>query len=117
MLFRSDCCLTEGEDHIKTIIDLVDLAAAPLEEVLTVAINDTANTLFYAGIAGVFCHYSFILTATDLIFIRFVRLYHVTRCLAHRILFLADFERVKNTVLGKKGTKPVEVKKDLAFFR
>ena len=87
MLFRGDCSLAEGKDHIKTIIDLVELAAAPLEEVPTVAINDTANTLFYAGITGLFCHYSFILTATDLIFIRFVRLYHVTRCLYDRIPF------------------------------
>jgi hypothetical protein len=34
---------------------LIDLPA-PVEELLTVAINDTANTVFHTGIARIFCH-------------------------------------------------------------
>ncbi len=30
--------------------------AAPIEELLTVAIDDTANTLFITGITGFLCH-------------------------------------------------------------
>jgi hypothetical protein len=35
--------------------DLVDLPA-PMKELLTVAIDDTANTVFQTGIARIFCH-------------------------------------------------------------
>jgi hypothetical protein len=35
--------------------DLVDLPA-PMEELLTVTIDDTANTVFQTGIARIFCH-------------------------------------------------------------
>ena len=43
-------------DHIQTNVDLVELAA-PFEELLTIAINNTADTLFFTCITGLFCHY------------------------------------------------------------
>jgi len=54
-LFRRDRCAAQGEYHGQTDIYLVELSA-PVEELLTVAINDTANTFFITGIAGLLCH-------------------------------------------------------------
>ena len=55
MLFGGDCCPAKGKYHIQTNVYPVELTA-PLEELLTVAINDTPNTLFFASITGLFCH-------------------------------------------------------------
>jgi hypothetical protein len=43
------------DQRINTDSYLVDLPA-PTEELLTVAIDDTANTVFQTGIARIFCH-------------------------------------------------------------
>jgi len=55
LLFRRNCCPAERENNLKADIYLIELSA-PVEEFLTIAINDTANTLFIAGIAGLLCH-------------------------------------------------------------
>jgi hypothetical protein len=43
------------DQRVNTDGYLVDLPA-PAEELLTVAIDDTANTVFQTGIARIFCH-------------------------------------------------------------
>jgi hypothetical protein len=55
LLFRGNRCPAQGEYHIQANIYLIELAA-PIEELLTVAIDDTANTLFITGITGLLCH-------------------------------------------------------------
>jgi len=80
-------------DQIQTNVDLVELAA-PFEELLTIAINDTADTLFFTYITGLFCHYFLILPATDLIFIRYVWLYRVTRCFDDSPMIEFPFGRI-----------------------
>jgi hypothetical protein len=54
-LFRGNRCPAQGEYHIQANIYLIELTA-PIEELLTVAIDDTANTLFITGITGLLCH-------------------------------------------------------------
>jgi hypothetical protein len=43
------------DQRVYTNSYLIDLPA-PVEELLTVAIDDTANTVFHTGIARIFCH-------------------------------------------------------------
>lgn len=47
--------LSRSEQCINAYADLGDFLA-PKEELLTVAIDDTANAVFITGIARVFCH-------------------------------------------------------------
>ena len=55
LLFRGNRCPVQGEYTIKANAYLIELAA-PVEELLTVAIDDSANTLFITGITGFLCH-------------------------------------------------------------
>jgi len=55
LLFRGNRCLAQGEYHIQANVYLIALPA-PIEELLTVAIDDTPNTLFITGITGFLCH-------------------------------------------------------------
>jgi len=55
LLFRGNRCPAQGEYHIEANVYLIELPA-PIEELLTVAIDDTANTLFITGITGFLCH-------------------------------------------------------------
>jgi len=55
LLFRGNRCPAQGEYRIQANVYLIELAA-PAEELLTVAIDDTANTLFITGITGFLCH-------------------------------------------------------------
>jgi len=43
------------EQGVQAHSDLIYFLA-PMEELLTVAINDTSNTVFLTGSTGVFCH-------------------------------------------------------------
>jgi hypothetical protein len=43
------------DQQVKTNSYLIDLPA-PVEELPTVAIDDTANTVFCTGMARIFCH-------------------------------------------------------------
>ncbi len=56
---------------------LIDFLA-PMEELLTVAIDDTANTLFQTGIARIFCHKFIFAYSIYFIFTRLSRLLNVT---------------------------------------
>jgi hypothetical protein len=53
--FRGNRCPAQGEYHIQVNVYLIELPA-PVEELATVAIDDTANTLFITSITGFFCH-------------------------------------------------------------
>jgi hypothetical protein len=55
LLFRGNRCPSQGEYHIQANVYLIELPA-PIEELLTVAIDDTANTLFITGITGFLSH-------------------------------------------------------------
>ena len=55
LLFRHNRCPAQGEYNVQAYIYLIELPA-PIEELLTVAIDDTANTLFITGITGSLCH-------------------------------------------------------------
>jgi len=55
LLFRGNRCPVQGEYRIQANVYLIELPA-PIEELLTVAIDDTANTLFITGITGFLCH-------------------------------------------------------------
>jgi hypothetical protein len=55
LLFRGKRCPAQGEYHLQANVYLIELPA-PIEELLTVAIDDTANTLFITGITGFLCH-------------------------------------------------------------
>jgi hypothetical protein len=55
LLLRGNLCPAQGQYHIQANINMIELAA-PFEELLTVAIDDTANTLFITGITGFLCH-------------------------------------------------------------
>jgi hypothetical protein len=55
LLLRGNRCPAQGEYHIQANITMIELAT-PFEELLTVAIDDTANTLFFTGITGFLCH-------------------------------------------------------------
>ena len=55
VLFRGNRCPPQGEYHIQANVYLIE-PAAPIEELLTVAIDDTANTLFITGITGFLSH-------------------------------------------------------------
>ena len=55
LLVRSNGYPVQRENEVQTNIYLIQLTA-PFEELLTVAINDTANALFITGITGFLCH-------------------------------------------------------------
>jgi hypothetical protein len=55
LLFRGNRCSAQGVYYIQANVYLIELPA-PIEELLTVAIDDTANTLFITGITGFLCH-------------------------------------------------------------
>ena len=55
LLFWGYRCPAQGEYDIQANVYLIELAA-PVEELLTVAIDDAANTLFITGITGFRCH-------------------------------------------------------------
>jgi hypothetical protein len=55
LLLRSDGYPVQRENDVQTNVYLIQLSA-PFEELLTVAINDTANTVFITGITGFLCH-------------------------------------------------------------
>ena len=55
LLFRGNRCPALREYRIQANVYLIELTA-PAEELLTVAIDDTANTLFITGITGFLCH-------------------------------------------------------------
>jgi hypothetical protein len=55
ILLRSNGYLPQRKNEIQTNVYLIQLTA-PFVELLTVAINDTANTLFITGITGFLCH-------------------------------------------------------------
>jgi hypothetical protein len=55
VLFRGNLCPAQGEYNIQANVYLIEFLA-PIEELLTVAIDDTANTLFIAGITGFLRH-------------------------------------------------------------
>ena len=55
LLFRGNRCPAQGEYHIQANVYLIELPA-PIEELLTVAVDDTPNTLFITGITGLLCH-------------------------------------------------------------
>jgi hypothetical protein len=54
-LFRGNCCPAQGEYPVQAKFDMSELAA-PVEELLTVAIDDTTDTLFITGITGLLGH-------------------------------------------------------------
>jgi len=54
-LLRSNGYPVQRDNEVQTNVYLIQLTA-PSEELLTVAINDTANTLFITGITGFLCH-------------------------------------------------------------
>ena len=45
------------EQRVQTNAQVIELLA-PMEELLTITIDDTANTLFFTGIAWFICHNS-----------------------------------------------------------
>jgi hypothetical protein len=101
LLFRGNRCLIQGEYDGQADINLIELSA-PVEELLTVPINDTTNTLFITGIAGLLCHLIQLFLFIDLIFTCFFRLHHVTWYLAKKnsCLFpLLTFRERKGEIL------------------
>jgi len=54
-LFRGNRCPAQREYDVQANVYLKELPA-PIEELLAVAIDDTANTLFITGITGSLCH-------------------------------------------------------------
>ncbi len=60
VLFSYSRCLAQREQGVKTNTQMTDLPA-PMEELLTVTIDDTANTLFRTGITRFIGHNSFFL--------------------------------------------------------
>jgi hypothetical protein len=56
LLFRGNRCPVQGVYNIQTNVSLIEQIPSPVEELLTVAIDDSANTFFLTGITGFRCH-------------------------------------------------------------
>ena len=54
-IIQRKLCPAQGEYPVQAKLDMSELAA-PAEELLTVAIDDTPNTLFFTGITGLLGH-------------------------------------------------------------